>query len=76
MAKGADEVKARINTQVEGEPARILLELKKRGLVVSNTDAVIQGILALHEKVLQRDLALARLNSVKEGRNDIELELP
>jgi hypothetical protein len=72
MAKGADEVKARINTQVEGEPARILLELKQRGLVVSNTDAVIQGILALHEKVLQRDLALARLNLIKEGRNDID----
>jgi hypothetical protein len=70
MARDADGVKVRINTQVEGEPARILMELKQRGLVVSNTDAVIQGILALHERVLQRDLALARLNLIKEGRND------
>lgn len=72
MAKIVPEVRVRINTQVEGEPARILLELKQRGLVVSNTDAVIQGIIAIHERVLQRDLALARLNSVKEGRNDID----
>jgi len=46
MARGADEVKARINTKVKGEPARIFIELKQRGLVRSNTDAVIQGILA------------------------------
>jgi hypothetical protein len=71
MAKIVPEVRVRINTQVEGEPARILMELKQRGIVVSNTDAVIQGILALHEKVLQRDLALARLNLIKEGGNEV-----
>jgi len=47
--------KVRINIKLEGEPAKILLELKKRGLVLSNRDAVVEGILALHEKVLQRD---------------------
>ena len=29
MARGADEVKARINTQVEGEPAKVLMDLKQ-----------------------------------------------
>jgi hypothetical protein len=72
MAKGSDEVKARINTHLKGEPARVLLELKKRGLVLSNRDAVVQGILALHEKVLQRDLAQARLNRIRDGGNEAD----
>ena len=53
--------KIRINTQVGGEPAKILVELKRRGLVTSNTDAVIQGLLALHEKVLRVDLMRTKL---------------
>jgi hypothetical protein len=59
--------KVRINTSIKGEPAEILLELKKRGIAVSNTDAIIQGLLALHEKVVQRDLATARLKSLRAG---------
>lgn len=57
--------RVRINTSIKGEPAEILLELKRRGIATSNTDAIIQGLLALHEKVVQRDLARARLKSLR-----------
>jgi len=64
----------RVNTVISGEPARILLELKSRGIVLSNTDAVAQGLLALDERVLERDLAKARLRALEKaidrGRND------
>ena len=62
--------KVRINTLITGEPAEILLELKQRGIVTSHSDAVIQGILAFHEKVVQRDLARARLKSLTTGEEE------
>ena len=62
--------KVRINTLITGEPAEILLELKQRGIVSSHSDAVIQGILAFHEKVVQRDLARARLRSLRAGEEE------
>ena len=66
MTKTKTELKVRINTTVVAEPAKILLELKSRGLVTSNTDAVIQALYALHEKILDRDLRLARLKALRE----------
>lgn len=53
----------RVNCEISGEPARIFLELKQRGIVSSARDAVVQGLLSLHERVLQRDLQLARLKA-------------
>lgn len=61
-------VKVRINTEVVGEPAVILMELKSRGLVRDNTDAVTQGLMALYEKVLKRDLARMRLRLEQEAQ--------
>ena len=66
MTKTETELKVRINTTIVAEPANILLELKRRGLVTSNTDAVIQALYALHEKILDRDLRLARLKALRE----------
>ena len=62
-----DKIHVRINTSIKGEPARILLSLKQRGVIVSNTDAVIQGLLALHERVLKRDLEVAQLRTLKHA---------
>ena len=56
----------RINCSIDGEAAQILLELKKRGIVKSNREAVVQGLILLHEKVLERDLRYARLKTLKE----------
>ncbi|MEP0824979.1 MAG: hypothetical protein HRF40_05790 [Nitrososphaera sp.] len=62
------QTRVRINTEIEGEPAKILLELKKRGLVSDNTDAVNQGLLVLYDRTLRRDLARLQLQRLKEVR--------
>lgn len=67
MTKTSNGQKIRINTSISEQPAQILLELKRRGLVTSNTDAVIQGLLALYEKVVARDLKVAQLKTLKES---------
>jgi hypothetical protein len=68
--KTRKEPKVRVNTLITGEPAEILLELKQRGIVTSHSDAVIQGLLAFHEKVVQRDLARERLKSLRAGKEE------
>ena len=62
------QTRVRINTEIEGEPAKILLELKQRGLVSDNTDAVNQGLLVLYDRTLKRDLARLQLQRLKEVR--------
>lgn len=51
----------RINMKVEGEPAEWLEEWKRRGLVTSYTDAVVQSLRSLKEKITEQDLKAARL---------------
>lgn len=48
---------------LSGEPARIVRELKERGIVASVREAVVHGILTYYEKVLQRDMELAQLKA-------------
>ncbi|HXG06790.1 MAG TPA: hypothetical protein VNI77_05625 [Nitrososphaera sp.] len=60
------QTRVRINTEIEGEPAKILLELKKRGLVSDNMDAVNQGLLVLYDRTLRRDLARLQLQRLKD----------
>jgi hypothetical protein len=55
----------RINMVVEGEPAKWLSEWKRRGLMTSYTDAVIQALRALHDKVSEQDLKSAQLKNMK-----------
>jgi hypothetical protein len=59
-----------IRCVVDGEPARILLELKKRGLVRSHVDGICQGLLALWREVLKRELEEAKVLASKR----LELE--
>jgi len=57
--------RVRINMVVEGEPAAWLNEWKKRGLVTSYTDAVVQALRTLKEKVTEQDLKSAQLGNIK-----------
>jgi len=57
--------KIRINTTVTGEPAKWLNEWKRRGLVTSYTDAIIQSLRAFKEKVTEQDLKSAQLGNLK-----------
>jgi len=55
---------------VEGEPAAWLNEWKKRGLVTSYTDAVIQALRTLNEKVTEQDLKSAQLGNIKRTEEE------
>lgn len=56
----------RINMKVEGEPAEWLEEWKRRGLVTSYTDAVVQALRTLNEKITEQDLKSEQLNNIKD----------
>lgn len=65
-SKGA---RIRINTVITGEPAKWLDEWKRRGLVNSYTDAIIQAIRAFNEKVIEQDLKSAQLGNIQRAEN-------
>jgi len=52
-----------IRCQITGDPAKILTELKRRGLARSNVDAISQGLVCLWEKIVTRQLREAQLNA-------------
>ena len=49
-----------VKCELEGKPAWIIKELKKRGMVKSVREAVVQGILTYWDQVMVRDLREAR----------------
>jgi hypothetical protein len=57
--------KIRINTIVIGEPAKWLIEWKRRGLVTSYTDAIIQALRTFNEKLTEQDLKSAQLGNMQ-----------
>jgi hypothetical protein len=57
--------KIRINTVVIGEPAKWLNEWKRRGLVTSYTDAVIQALRTFNERITEQDLRSTQLENIK-----------
>ena len=65
--KALEKAKARIriNMIVDGEPAKWLNDWKHRGLITSYTDAVIQALRALNDKVTEQDLKSAQLGNIK-----------
>jgi hypothetical protein len=63
--KAKERTRIRINMTVEGEPAAWLNEWKRRGLVTSYTDAVIQSLRAFNEKVIEQDLKIVQLENIK-----------
>lgn len=57
--------KVRINCVIRGEGARVLMELKRKGIVSSNREAVVAGLLALYNDIVQRSLREARLRTLR-----------
>ena len=60
------EIEVRINGTLRDEPARVLLELKKRGLCRTNLDGISQGLLILWERVLDRDAKQLRVQTLTD----------
>jgi hypothetical protein len=52
---------------LRGEPARIIRELKGRGVACSVREIVVQGLLALEEKTLEREIRVERSKSLRRG---------
>lgn len=61
------ECKVRINAVLTGEPAKWLMEWKRRGLITSYTDGVIQALKALNEKMTEMDLKLIQLRNLRNS---------
>jgi len=55
----------RINMTLKGEPAQWLGEWKRRGIITSNSDAVIQSLRLFHEKIIEQDLKTAQLSNLQ-----------
>jgi hypothetical protein len=49
-----------VKCTLRGEPARIVAELKERGVVRSVREAVVQGLLVFYDKTMERDLKRAQ----------------
>jgi len=60
-----EEAAIRINTTIYGEPAKMLLELKRKNIFTSNTDAVIQSIRVFYNKVVEEELKRAQLRTLE-----------
>ena len=58
--------RVRINTVVTGEPAKWLADWKRRGIINSYTDGVIQALRAFDLKVTEQDLKRFQLRSLKD----------
>ena len=58
----------RVNCNVYGDAKRILSELKDRHIIDSNREAVVQGLLALQERVTKLDMEKTKLRSLTEQR--------
>jgi hypothetical protein len=52
---------------LRGEPARIIRELKGRGVACSIREIVVQGLLALEEKTIEHEIRVERSKSLRRG---------
>ena len=63
--ENSNDPRIRINTVVIGEPAKWLDEWKRRGLVTTYTDAIIQALRTFNEKITEQDLKSAQLGNIQ-----------
>ena len=58
-----NQEKVHLRFTLTGEPARILIELKERGIVNTYQEAVRHAIYAYKDKIDERDLKSIKINS-------------
>ena len=59
-----------ISFVLEGEPARIIRDVKKRGTAKSNRDVVVQALVALNDRMLERELRGAQVRAQRRAAGD------
>ncbi|MEM3629258.1 MAG: hypothetical protein QXE06_07825 [Candidatus Bathyarchaeia archaeon] len=62
--------KVRLSLILYGDTAKILLELRARGVVRSFADAINQGIRLLYDRIIEQDIRCARLKALQESLED------
>lgn len=55
----------RINCTIEGQAAKALLDLKRWGVVKSSREAIVQALLLLYEKEVERQIKWAQAKSLE-----------
>jgi hypothetical protein len=69
------EEKVWVNFVLTGEPARIIRDAKKRGIAKSTRDAVVQALIALNDRMLERELRGAQVRAQRRAvKNDYDDE--
>ena len=68
--KNRNDLTIRIKTIVNGEPAVWLSEWKRRGLVTSYTDAIIQALRAFNERITEQDLKSTQLDNTRRNEEN------
>lgn len=63
--------KVRLSLTLRGDTARIMQELRARGIIRSYADCVNQAVRLFYEKILEQDIRYARLKAFK---SDLEGE--
>jgi hypothetical protein len=64
------EPKIRLNLILHGTPAKILRDLRKRGIIRSFSDGVNTAIQVFYDKTLEQDLRSARLATLEESQQE------
>ncbi|MCJ7574949.1 hypothetical protein MUO93_11935 [Candidatus Bathyarchaeota archaeon] len=60
-----------VNFVLVGEPARVVLEAKRRGIAKSTRDAVVQALVTLNDKMLERDLRGAQVRMQRRAEEEL-----
>ena len=66
MKEYAKESKIRLNMIITGSVANWLKSWKKRGIITSYTDAVLQGLRSFHKEITENELKSVQLQRLKE----------
>jgi hypothetical protein len=59
-----------VNFVLEGEPARIIRDAKKRGTAKSTRDVVVQALVVLNDRMLERELRGAQVRAQRRAAGD------
>mgnify|MGYP006910668156 CR=1 FL=1 len=65
-----DGESVRVNITLTGDAARWLREWRRRGLVTSCRDAVVQAFHVMHDKIVEQDLKEARLKTLRDSMEE------
>lgn len=67
-----EKARLRLNMVLKAETAKMLRELRERGIVRSYADGVNQAIQTFYDRILERDLRSARFRVLQTSQTESE----